>query len=243
MAAWRCVMTTRAPKAVGFPAILDEAVRRARFFLKPEYEVFARGYAVGLDEFEARLHLGEREGGEGKVYVYEAIGTSPEMAIQEVARVALMYLLYEVEALWGGPYTFIPMMAPGPYAVPFVVTPSPDTPPHERRMADIIAAYEWAYRSTQAELDETRRRFLHFQSEVELKARTNKAPKSLLRELPRDTPQTVAAPSDRFPLVVGAWAEARVRRNAISMGLHLNDFPRVPASRKTLLGAPEPLFP
>ncbi|CAN6229582.1 unnamed protein product [Urochloa humidicola] len=243
MAAWRCIMATRAPEAVGFPAILDEAVRRARFLLKPEYEVFARGYAVGLDEYMARLHLGEMEGGEGKVYVYEAIGTSPEMAIHEVARVALMYLRYEIEELWGEPYTFVPMMGPGPYAVPFVVTPPPGTSPHERRMADIIVAYEWAYRSTRAELDERRRRFLHFQSNVELKARTNKAPKSLLRELPRDTPQVVAAPSDRFPLVVGAWAEARVRRNAISMGLHLNDFPRVPASCETLLGPPEPLFP
>ncbi|CAN6295898.1 unnamed protein product [Urochloa humidicola] len=107
MAAWRCIMATRAPEAVGFPAILDGAVRRARFLLKPEYEVFARGYAVGLDEYMARLHLGEREGEEGKVYVYEAIGTSPEMAIHEVARVALMYLRYEIEELWGGPYTFV----------------------------------------------------------------------------------------------------------------------------------------
>ncbi|CAN6356469.1 unnamed protein product [Urochloa humidicola] len=242
MAAWRCVMATRAPEAVGFPAILDGDVRRARFFFKPEYEVFARGYAVGLDEYKARLHLGEREDGEGKVYMFEANGTSAEMAIHEVARVALMHLRYEIQELWGGPYTFIPMMAPGAFAVPFVVTPPPGTPPHERRMADIIAAYEWAYRSTRAELEETRRQFLHFQSNVELKARTNKAPRSLLSELPRDTPQVVAAPSDRFPLVVGTWAEARVRRNAMSMGLHLNDFPRVPASRETLLGPPEPLF-
>ncbi|CAN6371547.1 unnamed protein product [Urochloa humidicola] len=243
MAARRCVMATRAPETVGFPALLDGAVRMAHFYLKPEYEMFARGYAVGLDEYMARLHLGEREGEEGKVYVFEAFGTSAEMAVHEVARVALMYLRYEVQELWGEPYTFVPMLGPGAHDVPFVVSPPPGTSLQEKRMAEIIAAYEWAYRSTRAELDETRRRLLHFQSSVELKARVNRAPRSLLRELPRDPPQVVAAPSDRFPLVVGTWAEARVRRNAISMGLHLNDFPCVPASRETLLGAPEPLFP
>ncbi|CAO2198331.1 unnamed protein product [Urochloa humidicola] len=243
MAARRCIMATRAPETVGFPALLDGAVRMARFYLKPEYEVFARGYAVGLDEYMARLHLGEREGEEGKVYVFEAFGTSAEMAVHEVARVALMYLRYEVQELWGEPYTFVPMLGPGAHDVPFVVSPPPGTSLQEKRMAEIIAAYEWAYRSTRAELDETRRRLLHFQSSVELKARVNRAPRSLLRELPHDPPQVVAAPSDRFPLVVGTWAEARVRRNAISMGLHLNDFPCVPASRETLLGAPEPLFP
>ncbi|CAN6216785.1 unnamed protein product [Urochloa humidicola] len=243
MAARRCIMATRAPETVGFPTLLDDAVRTARFVHKPEYVVFAGGYAVGLDEYMARLHLGEREGEEGKVYVFEAMGTSAEMAVHEVARIALMYLRYEIRELWVEPYTFVPMLGPGYHDVPFVVSPPPGTSPQEKRMAEIIAAYEWAYRSTRAELDETRRRFLHFQANVELKARTNKAPRSLLRELPRDTPQVVAAPSDRFPLVVGIWAEVRARRNPISMGLHLNDFPRVPASRETLLGAPEPLFP
>ncbi|CAN6237888.1 unnamed protein product [Urochloa humidicola] len=92
MAARRCVMATRASEIVGFPALLNELLKTACFIHKPEYEVFARGYAIGLDEYMARLHLGERVGERGKTYVFEAMGTSAEMAVHEVARGALAYL-------------------------------------------------------------------------------------------------------------------------------------------------------
>ncbi|CAO2208236.1 unnamed protein product [Urochloa humidicola] len=243
MAARRCIMATRASEIVGFPALLNEALKTARFIHKPEYKVFARGYAIGLDEYMARLHLGEREGERGKTYVFEAMGTSAEMAVHEVARGALAYLRYELRELWEEPYTFFPLQGPREHDVPYVVSPPPGTSPQEKWMAEVIATYEWAYRSARAELDETRRRFLNFQINVELKTRTNKAPKSLLRELPRHTPQSVAAPSDHFPILVGTWAEAKATYNPISMGLHVNRFSCVSASRKTLLGSPEPLSP
>jgi hypothetical protein len=42
------IMATRAQETIGFPAILNEMLRKSQYFYQPEYEVYARGCGVGL---------------------------------------------------------------------------------------------------------------------------------------------------------------------------------------------------
>ncbi|CAL4924214.1 unnamed protein product [Urochloa decumbens] len=235
------VMATRALDTVGFPALLNEALRRANFICKPEYEVHARGYAIGFDEYMARLYLSERKDIGIYPHAFQACGTTPEMAVQEVARVTLIHLRYELPELWGDVFTYLPMQGPGDVC-PYTVTIPVGAPPRERYMAETISIYERAYRSVKAELDETRRRLHDFQVGVELKVRTKKAPRTLLDDLPREPLQENIAPSHRFPHVNGVWAETR-SYNPIPMGLHVRRFNCVRTTREALLGAPEHFFP
>jgi hypothetical protein len=53
-------MATRAPETIGFPALLNEMLRRAYCTFQPEYAVYALGHGVGLVDYMATLHLEAR---------------------------------------------------------------------------------------------------------------------------------------------------------------------------------------
>jgi hypothetical protein len=84
----KLIMATRAPETTGFPAILNEMLRRAHYTFRPEYEVYAHGYGVGLVDYMATLHLEARMVVGAVKYDFRACGTLEEMIIQEVAREA-----------------------------------------------------------------------------------------------------------------------------------------------------------
>ncbi|RLN23852.1 hypothetical protein C2845_PM07G10520 [Panicum miliaceum] len=50
-------MATHAPNAIGFPALLNEMLKRTHCTFRPEYAVYARGYEVCMVDYMATLHL------------------------------------------------------------------------------------------------------------------------------------------------------------------------------------------
>ena len=101
-------MATRMEETIGFPAILNEMMRCARYAFLPEYAVYARGYGVGLVDYVATLHLGPRMVIGPPPPDFEAWGTSMEMAIQGVAQSAIVVLRHEHPELWEEPFTYLP---------------------------------------------------------------------------------------------------------------------------------------
>jgi hypothetical protein len=101
----KLIMVTRAPETTGFPAVLNEMLSRAHYTFQPEYEVYARGYGVGLVDYMATLHLEARMVVGAVKYDFRACGTSMEMVIQEVACKAIARLCHEHRELWEAPFT------------------------------------------------------------------------------------------------------------------------------------------
>jgi hypothetical protein len=217
-------------------------LRRSHYFFQPEYEVYARGYGVGLVDYMASLHLEARLVVGAVKYNFRACGTSVQMVIQEVAREAIAHLRHEHRELWEAPFTYLPMRgAEAPIA--HVVSP-PDGPyTLDKCMADTVSAYEMAHRSLVWELEETRSRLVHLQYQVEPYLQSKKLPRRIMDDWTRNTPHEEAPPSHRFPHVVGTWAEMWGSYNPISMGLPVARFHMVPATRENLLGFPEPFDP
>jgi hypothetical protein len=56
----KLIMATRASEMIGFPALLNEMLRRAHYTIQPEYAVYALGHGVGLVDYMATLHLKAR---------------------------------------------------------------------------------------------------------------------------------------------------------------------------------------
>jgi hypothetical protein len=188
-------------------------------------------------DYVATLHLEARMVVGSETYDFQARGTSPEMAIQEVALEAITRLRYEHQELWEDPFTYLPEKGPEE-SFGCCVSPPVGLLTLERCMAETTSAHEWAHQSLLWELEETRRRLYNLQVRVELYTRMRKVPKKVIDELPQYTPQE-EAPPHRFRHMVGAWAEARQTYNPISMGLHMRRFHVMPATRESLLGAPE----
>jgi hypothetical protein len=238
----KLIMATRAPEITRFPTILNEMLRRAHYTFQPEYEVYARGYGVGLVDYMVTLHLEARMVVGAVKYNFRACGTSVEMVTREVAREAITRLCHEHLELWEGPFTYLPVRGP---EAPIAHVVSPPVGPYtlEKCMADTISAYEMAHRSLVWELEETRSRLARLQYQVEPYLRSMKLPRKIMDDWPRNTPHQKVPPSHRFPHVVGTCAEARGSYNPISMGLHVCRFHVKPATRANLLGFPEPLDP
>jgi hypothetical protein len=108
----KLIMATRAPETIGFPALLNEMLRRAHYAFQPEYEVYARGFGVGLVDYMVTLHLEARMVVGAETYDFRAWGTSVEMAIQEVAWEAIAQLHYEHRELWEDPFTYLLVRGP-----------------------------------------------------------------------------------------------------------------------------------
>jgi hypothetical protein len=234
----KLIMATRAPETTGFPVILNEMLRRAHYTFQPEYEVYARGYGVGLVDYLATLHLEARMVVGAVKYGFRACGTSVEMVIQEVEREAIARLRHEHRELWEDPFTYLPVRGP---EAPIAHVVSPPDGPYtlEKCMVDTVSAYEMAHRSLVWELEETRSRIIRLQYQVEPYLRSMRLPKKIMDEWLQNTPQEEAPPSHRFPHVVGAWAEARETYNPISMGLDVRRFHVKPITRVELLGFSE----
>jgi hypothetical protein len=236
------IMATRAQETIGFPAILNEMLRSSHYFFQPEYEVYARGYGVGLVDYMASLHLEPRLVVGAVKYNFRACGTSVQMVIQEVAREAIARLRYEHRKLWEAPFTYFPVRGPeAPIA--HVVLPPMGPYTLETCMADTISTYEMAHRSLVWELEETRCRLVRLHYQVEPYLRSKKLPRKIMDDWTRNMPHEEAPPSHRFPHVVGTWAETRGTYNPISMGLPVCRSHMVPATCANLLGFPEPFDP
>ena len=69
------IMPTRAVDTIGFPVILREMMRHARYAFWPEYAVYAEGYGVGLVNYVATLQLGARMEIGAASYEFQAWGT------------------------------------------------------------------------------------------------------------------------------------------------------------------------
>jgi hypothetical protein len=54
------IMATRASDAIGFPALLNEMLRRAHYTFRPEYVVYTRGYGLSMADHMAVLYLEAR---------------------------------------------------------------------------------------------------------------------------------------------------------------------------------------
>ena len=236
------IMATRAVDTIGFPVILREMMRRARYGFWPEYAVYAEGYGVGLVNYVATLHLGARMEIRVAPHEFQAWGSSMEMAIQEVARSAIVVLRYEHRELWEAPFTYLPVRGlKDPIA--HIVSPPEGPFTVERCMAESITAYEIENRSLVWELEETRRCLVDLQYQVEPYIRMMSLLRKVPNAWPRNTPQEDAPPSHCYPHVEGVWAQARHGYNPISMGLHVRQFRVESATRESLLGAPELLRP
>jgi hypothetical protein len=83
------IVVTRTPETIGFLVLLNEMLRRTHYTFRPEYAVYAHGYGVGRVDYIATFHLEARMVVGSEAYDFQARGTSPEMAIQEVAREAI----------------------------------------------------------------------------------------------------------------------------------------------------------
>jgi hypothetical protein len=103
----KLIMATHALEMIGFATFLNKMLRRAHYTLQPEYEVYARGYGVGLVDYLATLHLEARMVVGAEKYNFHAWGTSVEMDIQEVARGAVTRLHHEHWELWEDPFTYL----------------------------------------------------------------------------------------------------------------------------------------
>jgi hypothetical protein len=217
-------------------------LRRSHYFFQPEYEVYARGYGVGLVVYMASLHLEARLVVGAVKYNFYACGTSVQMVIQEVACEAIARLRHEHRELWEAPFTYLSVRGPeAPIA--HVVLP-PDGPyTLEKCMADTISAYEMAHQSLVWVLEETRSHLVRLQYQVEPYLRSKKLPRRIMDDWMRNTPHEEAPPSHRFSHVVGTWAETQGLYNPISMGLPVCRFHMKPATRANLLGFPEPFDP
>jgi hypothetical protein len=179
----KLIMATRAPETIGFPAILNEMLRRAHYTFQPDYEVYARGYGVGLVDYMATLHLEARMVVGAVAYDFRACGTSMEMVIQEMAREAITRLRYEHRELWEAPFTYLPVRGP---EAPIAHVVSPPVGPYtlERYMADAISAYEMVHRSLVWELEETRSRLVHLQYQLEPYLQSMRLPKKIMDDWP-----------------------------------------------------------
>ena len=228
-------MATRMEETIGFPVILNEMMRRARYAFRPEYAVYAQGYGVGLVDYVATLHLGPRMVIGPPPPDFEAWGTSMEMAIQGVAQSAIVVLRHEHPELWEEPFTYIPVRGLG-NPIAHVVTPPNGPFTMERCMAEVVTAYEIENRSLVWELEETKRHLVNLQVQVEPYMRTMTLPRMVPNAWPQNTPQEEAPPSHRCPHVVGVWAQARHGYNPISMGLHVRQIRVEPTTRESLLG-------
>jgi hypothetical protein len=233
-------MATRADETIGFPTILNEMMRRARYAFRPKCAVYARGYGVGLVKYVATLHLGPRMVIGPPPPDFEAWGTSMEMAIQEVAWSAIIVLRHEHPELWEKPFTYIPVRGLGD-PIAHVVTPPNGPFTIERCMAEVVTAYEIENRSLVWELEEARRHLVNLQVQVEPSIRTMTLPRTVPNAWPQNMPQEEAPPSHRCPHVVGVWVQARHVYNPISMGLHVRRVRVEPTTRESLLGDPERL--
>jgi hypothetical protein len=231
------ILATRAEDVVGFPALLNEMLWKANYSLRPEYTVYARGLGVGVVDYVATLHLSARMVAGSESHVFEASGTSVEMAIQEVAYEAMTRLRWEHQELWEDPFTYYPMQAPDDPVCRFATAPV-WAPLLERRMVGLVSAYDWAYRSVKWELEETRRRLVRTQWELEPFVRSGKVRRRVVDGWPSETVQEEAPPTHRFPVAGGRRAVAMPMLNPISMGLHVRRFPRTSSTRESLLGAP-----
>jgi hypothetical protein len=154
------IMVTRASETVGFSALLNEMLRWAHYTFRPEYAFYACGYGVSMVNYVVTLHLEARMVVGSEANDFQARGTSPEMAIQEMAREAITQLRYEPRELWEDPLTYL--RAKGPEE-PFGCCISPPVGPFilERCMVETSSSYERAHRSLLWELEETRRRLYH----------------------------------------------------------------------------------
>jgi hypothetical protein len=185
------IMATRAPETIGFPAILNEMLRRSHYFFQPEYEVYARGYGVGLVDYMASVHLEARLVVGDVKYNFRACGTSVQMVIQEVAREAIARLCHEHRELWEAPFTYLPVRGPeAPIA--HVVSPPIGPCTLETCMADTIFAYKMAHRSLVWELEETRSHLVRHQYQVEPYLRSKKLPRKIMDDWTWNTPHEEA---------------------------------------------------
>lgn len=239
--AFKLIMATRASETIGFPAVLNEMMKKARYDFRPEYTVYACGIGVGLVEFMACLRLEARMVVGAETYDFQAFGTSVEGVIQEVARVAIARLRYEHRELWEDPFSYLPVRGPGE-VVAHVISPPLGPYTMESCMAETVNAYEIALRSMRWELDETRHRLANLQSQVEPYVRMNKVPRKIYNTWATSTPQEEAPPSHRSPHAIGAWAEAAPRLHYINEG-RIRRIDVVNTTREVLLGAPEPFHP
>jgi hypothetical protein len=175
----KLIMATRALETIGFPALLNEMLRRAHYTLQPEYSVYALGHGVGLVDYMATLHLEARMVVGVERYDFHAWGTSVEMAVQEVAREAIVRLRHEHRELWEDPFTYLPVRGPED-PIAHVVSPPIGPFTLERCMAETISTYEMAHRSLVWELNETRSRLVHLQYQMEPYLRLMKLPKKVM---------------------------------------------------------------
>lgn len=173
---WTLIMATRTENVIGFPALLNEAMRRSRYELRPEYAVYTMGIGVGLAEYKATLLIHARGVVGATSFEFGVGGTSTEMVIQEVARVALIRLHYEHQELWEGPFTYVPVQGPDE-PLGYIASVPENAPPLERVMVETISAYARAHQSLRVELEETRRRYLDLQVRVEPFARSQRPPR------------------------------------------------------------------
>jgi hypothetical protein len=238
----KLIMATCAPEMIGFPVILNEMLRRSYYFFQPEYEVYARGFGVGLVDYMASLHLEARLVVGAVKYNFRACGASMEMVIQEVAHEAITRLRHEHHELWEAPFTYLSVRGP---EAPIAHVVSPPVGPYtlEKCMVDTTSTYDTAHRSLVWELEETRSPLVHLQYHVEPYLRSMKLSRRIMDDWTRSTPHKEAPPSHRFPHVVGTWAETRGSYNPISMGLNVRRFHVKPPTRANFLGFPEPFDP
>jgi hypothetical protein len=159
-------MAARAPETVGFPALLNDMLRRAHYTFRPEYAVHACGYGVGMVEYVATLDLEARMVVGAETYDFNAWGISVEMAIQEVARGAITRLRHEHREHWEDPFTYLPVRG-SEDPIAHVISPPLGPFTSERCMAETISAYEMVHRSLLWELDETRSCLTHLQYQME----------------------------------------------------------------------------
>ena len=153
------VLVTHGRETEGFPALLNEMLWRGNYSSRPEYAVYARGFGPGMVSYLATLHIPMRPVESGsEPHDFSAHGTSIEMAIQEVAYLAMTNLRRDVPGLEVYPFTHFPIQG-FPHGVNTFERIQVGDVMYDRRMSELVRAQDRMIRCFRAELMETRRRY------------------------------------------------------------------------------------
>lgn len=205
------VKETQAENVDGYPALLREMMWRANFTYQPSYAIYRRDRGPGMEEYLAVINIIARRVTGSIPYCFQARGTSEAMALQEVARVAMSHLRYDLTELSQPPYYHFPMCERGTEVDTFARIQFGEDP-QVRQLARLVHTMDQIHRCAVYELYETRQRLVVAQENLQLMCNMGIIDRHVVYGANEISPYASAPPMYRLPEVPGHVPNYGTRR-------------------------------
>lgn len=196
------VRETQAEDVGGYPELLRDMMWKANFTYQPMYSIYRRDQGPGMEEYMAVVGIIARSVAGSIPYRFQACGTSEAMALQEVARVAMSRLRYDLTELSQPPYDHFPMQAHDGEVSRFARIQFGEDP-HVRQLVRLVHIMDQMHRCTVRELWEMRRHLIEAQEHLRLMHDMRLIHPDVLYGANMISPYLSTPPEYRLPVVGG----------------------------------------